>query len=116
MAPDLARGLLMAARDREDDVGIPPERLGQRCVGCGIARVQAYHEVYVLGGVEALDVADLEPQSRDTQAVGQRGARLDHVALEIEPDELHLPRVYARQKVVQREREIRLSATKIDDP
>ena len=74
-ALELPVGLLLAARDGQDRVGAPPDRLRQRLVGGGVAGVQADDEVDVRAGVEARDVAALEAEAGGAGALRERRSR-----------------------------------------
>ena len=56
-APDLPVRLLLAARDCQDHVRLPANRLRERIVRGRVARVQADDEIDLLARIEAADFA-----------------------------------------------------------
>ena len=77
--------------------------------------MEADDEVDLLARVEAGDVTLLEAETLRAEAGCERRARVDHVLLEIEPDDLHLAAAQLGQQVVDREGEVRLAAAEVDD-
>ena len=76
--------------------------------------MEADDEVDLRPGGVARDLAALEAQAACTDTVGERAARLDHVRLEVEPDDLDLTSAQLCEQMVEREREVRLAAAEVD--
>jgi hypothetical protein len=115
-AGDLPRGLLVTARHREDHVGAPPHRPGERVVGRGVAGVERHDEVDGAARVVVGDVAALETQALRVGPLRETGARRHDVLLEIEAHDLDGAAVHPRQEVVERERQVGLAAAEVDHP
>ena len=94
---------------------MPADRLCKRLVSGGVAGVKADDDVDLLARVEAGDVPLLEAETLRAEAGRERRARVDHVVLEVESDDLHLTAAELGQQVVNREGEIRLAAAEVDD-
>ena len=72
LAPDLPVRLLLAARNRQDHVRLPANRLRQRVIRGRVARVQADDEIDLLARLEAADLAALKAKSLGTGAGRER--------------------------------------------
>ena len=107
---------MLAARDGEDHRRAGPNGPVERDVGRGVAGVQADDEIDAVERVVAGDVADLEAKAFGAELSGQRLAAIDHVRLEVEPDDLDLATVHGREEMMEREREIGLARAEVDDP
>ena len=106
---------MLAARHREDHRRTGANGAVEGVVGGGVAGVEADDEVDAVERVVAGDVADLEPEAVGAERAGERLAVVDHIRLEVEPDDLDLAPMDDRQQVVEREREVRLAGAEVDD-
>ena len=112
---DLLEQLVLAARHGEDDLGAPLDRARERRVGGGVARMQRYDHVGALA-LEERDVADFEAQALVPKSLRERLATLDHVLLQVEPDDLDVKAALDSEQVVEREGQVRLAGAEVDDP
>jgi hypothetical protein len=113
----LRTDLLVAARRAHDDGCARADAGVQRVIGGGVAGVQRNHDVEALRH-EAADVAGLEAQAVEPAFGDGVVAQLDEIRPQLDADDVECTRCaagLAAQVVVQREREVALAGTEVDD-
>ena len=108
----LRRDVVVAARRREDQRGVPRERAGQGVVGRRVARVERQHHVGVAVELDVADRADHEV-GVDAELVGDRGVVVGRLLLDV--DARHPHRQALAEVGVGGEGEVGVAAPEVDD-
>jgi len=86
----LLKQFMLAARNAEDDLGVPRNRVNQCVIGCGVAGVQRYDHVRMIVCI-VCDVTFQKLQSIAAEVGGDTAAEVNDIFLQIQPDDFHIP-------------------------
>ena len=106
---------MLAARDGENGCGAGPHCPLERGIGRGVTGVEADDEIDAVE-IGVGDVAEREAEPGRVEPSREGLALLDHLRLEVQPEQVDLAPVDAREQVVERKGQVRATRAEVDDP